>query len=142
MGRPAQGVRGINLAKDDEVIGMEVVGDGSLILAISELGYGKRTRADSYRLQSRGGKGVINMRVTKKTGPVIAILNVKDDSDVMLITSDGKIIRIESSQIRQSGRAAQGVRLVKMEEGDSVAAASVVPETEENGVHQEDLPLV
>ncbi len=142
MGRPAQGVRGINLAKDDEVIGMEVVGDDSLILAISELGYGKRTRADSYRLQSRGGKGVINMRVTKKTGPVIAILNVKDDSDVMLITSDGKIIRIESSQIRQSGRAAQGVRLVKMEEGDSVAAASVVPETEENGVHQEDLPLV
>jgi DNA gyrase subunit A len=141
MGRPAQGVRGINLAEDDEVIGMEVVSDDSLILSISELGYGKRTKASSYRLQSRGGKGVINMKVTKKTGPVISVLSVKDDSDVMIITAEGKIIRIEASEIRQSGRAAQGVRLVKMEEGDKVAAASVVPETEENANDQPQLPL-
>lgn len=142
MGRPAQGVRGINLAEDDEVIGMEVVNDDSLILSISELGYGKRTKASSYRLQSRGGKGVINMKVTKKTGPVIGVLSVKDDSDVMIITAEGKIIRIDASEIRQSGRAAQGVRLVKMEERDKVAAASVVPETEENGNDgQPELPL-
>ena len=128
MGRPARGVRGISLEESDEVVGMEVVQDDSLILAVSEMGFGKRTRAASYRLQSRGGKGVINMRTTAKTGSVVGVLAVKEDSDLLIITKDGKIIRIEASEIRQSGRAAHGVRLVRMEEGDRVAAASVVPE--------------
>ena len=141
MGRPARGVRGINLEEGDEVVGMEVVQEDSLILVVSELGFGKRTRAESYRLQSRGGKGVINMRTTAKTGNVVGVLAVKDDSDLLIITKEGKIIRIESAQIRQSGRAAQGVRLVRMEEGDRVAAASVVPEEDAGNGENEQASL-
>jgi DNA gyrase subunit A len=129
MGRPARGVRGIHLVDKDEVVACVIAREkGDLMLSISELGYGKRTAIEVYRLQSRGGKGVINMKTTNKTGPVVDVLNVKEDTDLMIITKDGKIIRIESANIRQAGRSAQGVRLVKMEEGDSVADASVVPE--------------
>jgi DNA gyrase subunit A len=144
MGRQARGVRGINLDRDDEVVGAEVVDNEGLVLAISEQGYGKRTKLSDYRHQSRGGKGVINMKITRKTGPVVAVLSVKEDSDLMIITKDGKIIRIESSAIRQAGRSTMGVRLVRMEEADIVAAASVVPETDNgdgNGAGQEVLPL-
>jgi DNA gyrase subunit A len=131
MGRQARGVRGISLEEDDVVIGAEVFSsDEELILAISEQGFGKRTKLRDYRLQSRGGKGVINMKTTKKTGPVLGILAVKEDSDLMIISKDGKIIRIEASAIRQAGRSTQGVRLVRLEEGDLVAAASVVPDSE------------
>jgi DNA gyrase subunit A len=142
MGRPARGVRGINLQAKDYVVGTQIVGDDSLLLSISEEGYGKRTKVSEYRLQSRGGKGVINMKTTKKTGSVVAILNVTSDPDLMLITKDGKIIRIEAAAIRQAGRSTQGVRLLRAEEGDQVAAASVVPDsenaTEDNG--QQSLP--
>ena len=110
---------------------MEVVEEEGLILSISENGYGKRTPLDDYRLTSRGGKGVINMKTTSKTGKVVGILSVKEDSDVMIVSQNGKIIRIESSTIRQAGRSTQGVRLVNLEEGDKVAAASVLPEAEE-----------
>jgi DNA gyrase subunit A len=130
MGRQARGVRGINLDEGDAVIGAEVVDDEGLVLAISEQGFGKRTKLKDYRMQSRGGKGVINMKVTRKTGPVLGVLSVKEDSDLMIITKDGKIIRIESAEIRQAGRSTMGVRLVRMEQGDAVAAACVVPETE------------
>jgi DNA gyrase subunit A len=140
MGRPARGVRCMDLAEGDAIVGAEVVEKEGLILSISELGYGKRTALSHYRLTSRGGKGVINMKVTRKTGKVVAILSVQEDTDLMIITKDGKIIRIESGEIRQAGRSTQGVRLVRMEEGDQVAAASVVPDAEEdNG--QIDLPL-
>jgi len=142
MGRPARGVRGMTLDEGDAVVSMEVVAEEGLVLAISEHGYGKRTKLSSYRLQTRGGKGVINMKTTKKTGPVVAVLSVKEDSDLVIISQDGKIIRIESNQIRQAGRSTQGVRLVRLEESDSVAAAGVVPEVDvENGNGQEDLPL-
>ncbi|MCC6490426.1 MAG: DNA gyrase subunit A [Candidatus Hydrogenedentes bacterium] len=144
MGRQARGVRAISLDESDVVVGAEVfASDDELILAISEQGYGKRTKLADYRLQTRGGKGVINMKTTRKTGLVLGILAVKEDSDLMIITKDGKIIRIESSEIRQAGRSTQGVRLVRMEEGDSVAAASLVPESEsENQTDgQGDLPL-
>ena len=130
MGRPAYGVRGINLQEDDYVIGAEVVQPDSLILSISDHGYGKRTPVKDYREQTRGGKGVINMKVTKKTGEVVSILSVKDESEVIVITKDGKLIRTDTGEIRKSGRSSQGVRVVRMEEGDVVAAASVVPDSE------------
>ncbi len=142
MGRPAHGVWAMDLAEDDYLIGMEVVEKDGLILSIAEHGYGKRTALEDYRLTRRGGKGVINMKTTKKTGPVVAILSVREDSDLMIVSQSGKIIRIESSTIRQAGRSTQGVTLVKMEEGDQVAAASVIPDTEgPNGNGQETLPV-
>jgi DNA gyrase subunit A len=134
MGRPARGVRAMDLAEGDFIVGAEVVGEECLILSISELGYGKRTKLTNYRLTNRGGKGVINMKTTAKTGNVIAILSVSEESDLMIITRDGKMIRIDAGEIRQAGRSTQGVRLVRMDENDSVAAASVLPEAvEKNG---------
>jgi len=143
MGRPARGVRGMDLANKDFIVGAEVVSDEGLILSISELGYGKRTNLTDYRLTNRGVKGVINMKTTRKTGNVMAILSVKDDSDLMIVTRDGKMIRIDSGEIRQAGRSTQGVRLVRMEENDSVAAACVIPEAvDKNGDDgQENLSL-
>jgi DNA gyrase subunit A len=140
MGRQARGVRGMNLAEDDYLVGMEVVEDeNSLILSISEHGFGKRTPLNEYRLTNRGGKGVINMKTTARNGKVVAILAVGEDSDLMIVTKDGKIIRLESSEIRQAGRSTQGVRLVRMEESDRVAAASVLPDENGNGKNGSDL---
>jgi len=142
MGRQARGVRAMDLANGDYLVGMEVVDKDGLILSIAENGYGKRTPLDDYRLTARGGKGVINMKATGKTGKVVAILSVKDDSDLMIVSQSGKIIRIESSTIRQAGRSTQGVRLVNLEDGDKVAAASVIPDSEGgNGNGSETLPL-
>ncbi len=147
MGRPARGVRAMDLSDGDTIIGAEVVEKEGLILSISENGFGKRTPLEDYRLTSRGGKGVINMKLAPRIGKVVAILSVKEDTDLMIITRDGKIIRLESGEIRQAGRSTQGVRLVRMEDGDQVAAASVIPtvipdEGEAgNGNGQNDLPL-
>jgi DNA gyrase subunit A len=104
---------------------------GSLILSITENGYGKRTPADEYRLQGRGGSGVINVKTTERNGKVTGIAQVTEKSEVMLISQYGKIIRMDSSTIRESGRSAQGVRLLHMEPGDRVAAAVVIPPDEE-----------
>jgi len=104
---------------------------GSLILSVTEGGYGKRTPADEYRLQGRGGSGVINLKTTERNGKVVGIAQVTEDSEVMLISQYGKIIRMDSSTIRESGRAAQGVRLLQLEPGDRVAAAVVIPAEEE-----------
>jgi DNA gyrase subunit A len=104
---------------------------GSLILSITENGYGKRTPADEYRLQGRGGSGVINVKTTERNGKVTGIAQVSESSEVMLISQYGKIIRMDSSTIRESGRSAQGVRLLHMEAGDRVAAAVVIPPEEE-----------
>ncbi|MBI2685201.1 MAG: DNA gyrase subunit A [Acidobacteria bacterium] len=144
MGRPARGVKAMDLGKDDVIIGAEIVKPDDLILSISEHGYGKRTPIDMYRLTHRGGKGVINMNTSKKVGNVVSIMRVKEDTDLMIISAEGKIIRIESGAIRQVGRNSMGVRLVKMEEGDHVAAASVVPSSDDvaNGNGEEpELPL-
>src|SRR6201987_2568434 len=130
MGRPARGVRGMELDEGDYLVGAEVVGNEGLILSISENGFGKRTPIEDYRLTARGRKGVINMKTTPRIGKVVAILSVKEDSDLMIITEQGQIIRLDSGEIRQAGRSTQGVRLVKLEEGDEVAAASLIPETE------------
>jgi DNA gyrase subunit A len=141
MGRQARGVRAMTLEDGDYLIGMEVAEEEGLLLSISENGYGKRTPLDTYRLTSRGGKGVINMKTTSKTGRVVGVLLVKEDSDVMIVSQNGKMIRIESSTIRQAGRSTQGVRLVNLDEGDKVAAASVLPEAEETPDDTETLPL-
>jgi DNA gyrase subunit A len=144
MGRPARGVRAMELDEGDYLVSAEVVDEEGLILTISEHGYGKRTKLSEYRLTSRGRKGVINMKTTNKVGNVVASLSVKDDTDLMIITKDGKIIRLESAEIRQAGRSTQGVRLVRMEDSDQVAAASVIPDSEVNGNGTEgqgELPL-
>jgi DNA gyrase subunit A len=156
MGRNATGVRGMNLGEKDYIVGMATTikpeakavakeGDvapevadlvpekGSLILSVTENGYGKRTPADEYRLTNRGGKGVINVKTTERNGKVVGISQVSEKSEVMLISQYGKIIRIESKFIRESGRSAQGVRLIHVEPGDRVAAAVVIPPEEPNG---------
>jgi DNA gyrase subunit A len=131
MGRQARGVRAMDLDENDYLIGLEVIEEDGLILSISENGYGKRTHPDDYRLTARGRKGVINMKTTPKIGKVVEVLSVKENTDLMIITNNGKIIRLESSEIRQAGRSTQGVRLVRMEEADKVAAACVIPEAEQ-----------
>jgi len=141
MGRQARGVRAMNLEDDDYLIGMEVVEKEGLILSIAEHGFGKRTPLEDYRLTARGGKGVINMKTTNKTGKVVALLSVKEDSDLMIVSQNGKMIRIESGTIRQAGRSTQGVKLVTLEEGDLVAAASVIPDTEDTNGEDAGLPL-
>ncbi|MFN9458751.1 MAG: DNA gyrase subunit A [Acidobacteriota bacterium] len=129
MGRPARGVKSMALEVGDYIVGAEVTEAEGLMLAISENGYGKRTPIEDYRLTHRGGFGVINMKTTNKVGHVMALMKVTDNTDLMIITAEGKIIRIESGEIRQAGRSTQGVRLVKMEEGDRVAAACKVPDS-------------
>ncbi len=146
MGRQAYGVRGMNLDRGDYIVGMAVTpkerkkakdgeAESSLILSVTELGFGKRTDVDEYRLQSRGGKGVINVKTTARNGKVVAIMLVNEQSEVMVISQFGKIIRIDTKTVRESGRSAQGVRLLHLEEGDRLAAASVIPpeEAAENG---------
>ncbi len=143
MGRPARGVTAMKLGADDYLVGAVVVDEHDLVLSVSEKGFGKRTPVANYRITNRAGKGIINMKTTSKNGKVVGILNVKEDSDVLIITRDGKILRTESELIRKTGRAAQGVKLVNIEEGDAVAAACVILEAEDVQVEdlQEDLPL-
>ena len=107
--------------------------EASLILSVTEQGYGKRTDVDEYRLQSRGGKGVINVKTTSRNGKVVSIMLVNEKSELMVISQFGKIIRIDTKNIREAGRSTQGVRLLHLEEGDRVAAASVIPPEEANG---------
>ncbi len=144
MGRQARGVRAMDLDDGDYLVGLEVCGRDGLILSISENGFGKRTPLEDYRLTARGRKGVINMKTTTKVGKVVSVLGVAENTDLMIITKDGKMIRLESGEIRQAGRSTQGVRLVRLDEGDLVAAASVIPEPVEvepvNGKNGE-LPL-
>ncbi|HET7186304.1 MAG TPA: DNA gyrase subunit A [Terriglobales bacterium] len=154
MGRPAYGVRGMDMDKGDYIVGMAItpksdakVNGGkktgkdeaaeptpNLILSITEMGYGKRTGVDEYRLQSRGGKGVINVKTTTRNGKVAGILLVSEESEAMVISQYGKIIRIATNQIREAGRSTQGVRLLQLDADDKVAAAVVIPKEEaENG---------
>jgi DNA gyrase subunit A len=133
MGRPARGVRGMDLSEHDYLVAAEVVKEDGRMLSISEHGYGKRTPLKDYRLTRRGGKGVINMKTTARNGMVVSVLAVEDDSDVMIITQEGKIIRLEAAEIRQAGRSTQGVRLVRLDGEDRVAAASVIAKEDANG---------
>ena len=133
MGRQARGVRAMRLDSKDYLVGMEAVTKDGWILTVTEGGFGKRTELGKYRVQSRRGKGIINMKTTKSKGKVIAVLRVAKESDVMIITQQGKVIRIEARKIRSAGRSTQGVRLLRLEEGDRIAAACLVPEVNGNG---------
>ena len=128
MGRATRGVRGVDLRKGDYVVSLcpASADDSEKMLSVSERGYGKQTPITTYRLQSRGGKGVINMKATEKTGKVVAVFPVDQDSEIMIITQQAKLIRLEAAHIRKTGRSAQGVRLIKIEEGDKVTSASLV----------------
>ncbi|HEV3220071.1 MAG TPA: DNA gyrase subunit A [Candidatus Acidoferrales bacterium] len=159
MGRNAGGVNGMDLAKGDYVVSMDAVQpdfeiikkehkktaedldaiDGeiikdsltSLMLTVSEKGFGKRTPLAEYRITSRGGKGVINLKTTERNGSVVAALQVTEESDVMIITEQGKVIRVHANEIREAGRSTQGVRLLRADQGDEVAAAAVIQEEDE-----------
>ncbi|MCM2301195.1 MAG: DNA gyrase subunit A [Flavobacteriaceae bacterium] len=136
MGRNASGVRGITLADDhDEVVGMVAVDDmESNILVVSEKGYGKQSSLDDYRITNRGGKGVKTINITEKTGYLVAIKNVMEEDDLMIINKSGLTIRIAVADLRVMGRATQGVKLINIKENDSIAAvAKVMPDDEENG---------
>ena len=113
MGRGATGVRAMKLAEDDEVVGMEPVDPSREILVISEKGYGKRSKIDDYRVQSRGGKGIITYRVNEKTGRLCGTVSVTDDDDLLIITSQGVIIRVRANEIPTLSRATSGVKLMK-----------------------------
>src|SRR5215204_5575269 len=128
MGRTARGVRGIDLRKGDYVVSVAPVSadDSEKMLSISECGFGKQTTITTYRLQSRGGKGVINMKTTEKTGKVVSVFPVDEESELMIITKQGKLIRIEAGEIRKTGRSAQGVRLMKTDGQDKVTSASLL----------------
>ena len=142
LGRTASGVRGINIDEDDEVVGMitydPTAEDASAhtILVVSENGYGKRTDFEEYRKTSRGGKGVKTLQITEKTGDLVAIKNVTDENDLMIINRSGLTIRMAVSGIKVAGRATQGVRLINIKEGDSIAAVSVVNKSEEDTPEQ------
>jgi DNA gyrase subunit A len=139
MGRATRGVRGIDLRKDDYVVSLCAVSadDSERMLSVSEQGYGKQTKISDYRFQSRGGKGVINMKTNEKTGKVVAVFPVDDESEIMIITQQAKLIRIEADSIRKTGRSASGVRLIKTDGGDKVTSASLVdPSSEEAGVEE------
>jgi DNA gyrase subunit A len=131
MGRTAYGVRGISLREDDEVVAMEVVREGGTLLTVAQNGYGKRTELEEYRLQSRGGVGIINIQTSERNGKVVGIAFVSDDDQLMLISQQGMVIRMRAGDIRTIGRATQGVRLIEMEEGDTVVSVAKLAERDE-----------
>jgi DNA gyrase subunit A len=139
MGRATSGVRGLNLRKNDVVIGMVVVRPDSTLLVVSEKGMGKRSKVESYRLQKRGGKGVINLKTTDKNGLVVAVKAVSEDEQLMMITRQGIVNRQRVSEISVIGRATQGVKLVNLDEGDAVVDVARVVVDDVNGEGTEDL---
>ena len=132
MGRTARGVRGINLRSEDEVVAMAVVRPGGTLLTVTEKGYGKRTELDEYRVQSRGGLGIISIQTTARNGRVAGIAYVEDEDELMLITERGKVLRMDTKDIRPIGRATQGVRLIEIDERDRVVSlARLAEETDD-----------
>jgi DNA gyrase subunit A len=133
MGRDTTGVIGVSLKKgNDSVVEMDVVEENGHLLSVTEKGYGKRSEVAEYRYQGRGGSGVINIKVTEKNGPVVGIKSVSDADQLLLITQSGMLIRIKVKDIRETGRAAQGVRLIDLDEGDRVVAVAKLAETDES----------
>jgi len=137
MGRAAKGVRGIKLAKGDMVVGMQIFPPdidktGSTLLTVSVNGFAKRSEFNEYRIQSRGGKGIINMKVTEKTGIVVGIIAVLPEDEIMAVTKKGMVVRCPAQDIRQSSRGTQGVKLISMDKDDSLTSiANVVAREEE-----------
>ena len=146
LGRTASGVRGINIDDDDEVIGMIAYDPNAedaaahSLLVVSEHGYGKRSEFDEYRKTNRGGKGVKTLNITEKTGELVAMKNVTDENDLMIINRSGLTIRMAVSDIKVAGRATQGVRLINIKDGDSIAAISAVNKSDEDAPQQTEAP--
>jgi DNA gyrase subunit A len=133
MGRDTTGVKGIELGKGDRVVGMVVIKREATLLCVTEKGLGKCTHIDEYRVQRRGGKGILTVNRTEKTGDVVALMEVLPEDEIMLITRGGMIIRSPVSQVRVAGRATQGVRLVNLDGSDIVTAvARVIPEDDKD----------
>jgi DNA gyrase subunit A len=132
MGRSAYGVRGISLREGDEVVAMEVVREGGTVLTVAQNGYGKRTGLEEYRLQSRGGVGIINIQTSDRNGKVVGVAYVHDDDELMLISQFGMILRMKAGDIRTIGRATQGVRMIEMEEGDNVVSVAKLAEKDDD----------
>jgi DNA gyrase subunit A len=130
IGRTARGMRGIRISKEDEVVGMEVVAPHTQILTVAAHGYGKRTQASEYRIQNRGGSGIFTLKRTAKTGNVVSIKTVVDEDELMVISDQGKIIRLRAADIPVQGRSTQGVRLINLEEGERVVAVGRLAEKE------------
>jgi DNA gyrase subunit A len=130
IGRAARGIRGIKISKEDEVVGMEVVSPHTQILTVTANGYGKRTQASEYRVQNRGGSGIFTVKRTQKTGDVVSIKTVADEDELMLISDQGKIIRLRAVDIPTQGRTTQGVRMITLEEGERVVAVARLAEKE------------
>jgi DNA gyrase subunit A len=130
MGRNTRGLIGIRLAKSDEVVGMEVVAPHTQILTVVERGYGKRSKASEYRIQNRGGSGILTVKRTAKTGNVVAVKTITDEDELMLISSIGKIIRLRVAEIPVLGRSTQGVKLIDLEENERVMSVARLAEKE------------
>ena len=130
MGRTAQGVIGIRLRGKDEVIGAVVVDPAKSLLTVTERGYGKRTAFEEYTTIKRGGVGVINIKITEKNGKAVAIKNVAKSDSLIIVTASGIAIRVPANQISVIGRATQGVRIIKLEEGDKVTNVAIIKEEE------------
>jgi DNA gyrase subunit A len=139
MGRVARGVRGIRLKEDDEVVSVGIVEKDTTLLTITENGFGKRTKAEEYRVQSRGGKGIFTIKVTPKNGPVVGVLRVTTDDEIIIIASSGKLIRLRASNIRIIGRSTQGVKLINLAEDDKVVSIARVAEKDMEKGDQTDL---
>jgi DNA gyrase subunit A len=141
MGRTARGVIGIRMAKSDSLVEMETLSGKSEIVSVTERGYGKRTPVEEYRLQGRGGSGIINIRASQRNGKVVACMAVDEDDQILLITANGKIIRFAVNGVSSMGRATQGVRLIHIDEGDKVASAirtaEETPESESESSEEE-----
>jgi DNA gyrase subunit A len=131
MGRTARGVRGISLGNKDEVVSMEVIEGDASILTVTENGYGKRSELNEYRVQSRGGSGIITIKVSDRNGPVVGVRQVTDADDIMLVTDGGKIIRSRAKEISTIGRNTQGVRLISLDEGEKVVSVARLAEDNE-----------
>jgi DNA gyrase subunit A len=137
MGRTAYGVRGITLREDDYVVGMEVVKPGGTILSVTELGYGKRTEIEEYRVQTRGGVGVINITTSERNGPVVGVSYVQQGDELLVITQQGMILRMVTDDVRSIGRATQGVTIIDLEENDKVVSIARLIEKEEEAATTE-----
>jgi len=136
IGRTARGVVGIRISDDDEVVGMEVLSDSNSILTVSENGFGKRTEISEYRLQSRGGKGIINLKTTPKVGFVTRIKQVSGEEDIMLISNTGNIIRLGVNEVSLLHRSTQGVKLIDLEDDEALVGLARV-EREDPDIEEE-----
>lgn len=131
MGRTAAGVTGMRMSEGDEVIGAALIeNDDQTILAVTQNGYGKRSKASLYRLQQRGGKGVKTVQVTEKNGPLVKLRGVNEEDDLVLLSNKGMMIRLPLDQISETGRATQGVRLMRLQDGHQIANIAIVPKEE------------